>query len=93
MKMEFGSKEWFKKVETSLKFPSIMAFYVSNKSKSVNSAVVNSEAENVGNIKYSKISPYVTLDNGEKIALLEVRRVHSAKQYYETAKRLREDWS
>lgn len=91
--MDFGSKEWFEAVEANYKFPSIMAFYMSNKSKSISSTVINSQTENVGDIKYSKVAPCYILKNGEKVALLEVRRMHSAKQYYETAKKLKKDWS
>lgn len=90
--MEFGSKEWFEKVNEIYDFPVIIAFYLSNKSKSINSMVVQSKSNNVGDIKYSKVAPYTTLENGEKLALLNVKRIHSADEYYDIIKQMKEDW-
>ena len=90
--MKFGSKEWFQKVEELHEFPAIMAAYLSNKTRSINSMVVQSKAFNVGEIKYSKVAPYTVLDSGEKLALLEVKRIHNSSDYYDWVKRLKEDW-
>ena len=91
--MQFGDKEWFKKVEELYDFPVILGFYLSNKSKSINNATIDTKAYNVSGIKYDKIAPAYTLHNGEKLALLAVKRIYSSQDYYETVCQLKEDWT
>ena len=90
--MEFGSKEWLEKVESIYKFPCILAYYVSNKKGSIMNAPVDTKSENIGNIKYSKLSPSVLLEDGEKLALISVETIHNAEEYLEKAKELKSDW-
>lgn len=91
--LEFGDKEWFEKIGEHYEFPVVMAFFVSNKSNSILNTVIDTKAYDVGNIKYSKVAPNAILDNDEKIALVSVKRIHSANQYYEWTKKLKEEWN
>lgn len=90
--MEIGDKERLSKVEENYDFPVVLALYVSSKEKTINSLVVDSKAQNVGDIKYSKVVPSYALANGESLALLGVKRVHSAMDYYEWTTELGKDW-
>jgi hypothetical protein len=89
--MEFGDKEWFEKLEQISDFPSVFAFYVCT-DKSINSKIVETKAENLGNIQYKTLEPPL-LFNDEKTALASVMRCNTSQEYYEECKRLKDIWT
>lgn len=91
-KVKFGSEEWLEKVEKIYDFPAVLAAYVASDGSGIWHKEVETKAYNVGNIKYEKVAPYTLLGTGTKLALVEVRRIHSAQHYYEWAKELNEVW-
>ena len=90
--MEFGDKEWFEKLEENVKFPAIIAFYLTDIDGLISHRIIESKAFNVGDIKFSKIAP-CSLDGGQSMALLKVNRIHNSRDYYEIAKQLKEVWT
>lgn len=90
--MEFGDKEWFEALEERTKFPSVFAFYVSNKG-GIYSGVVDTKAFCVGNVKYASFAPNnFYLYEGDDCALTEIIRLHSPQEYYDKVKELRDVW-
>lgn len=89
--MEFGSKEWFKKLEEMCKFPNVFAFYVSS-DMNIYSKVVETKADNLANVMYKMLEPSLFLDD-TKTALASLKRCNSSQEYYEESLRLREIWS
>ena len=84
--MEFGDKEWFEQVEKYSEFPSDFAFYVSP-DKKVLSVCLNSNAKDIGNIKYR------TVNNWSDSALIEVVNCKTSKEYFDVTTKLREIWT
>lgn len=89
--MKFGDKEWFEKLESMAKFPSVFAFYVGS-DKTINSKIIETKAEHLGNIQYKSLEPPWHID-GLKTALASVKRCKTSQEYYEECKRLMDIWS
>jgi hypothetical protein len=89
--MEYGSKEWIAAVNENYKFPAVMAFYLTNKERSILSKEIDTDYYE-DDVEYSKIEPNGSFDDGEVTALLSVNLVHDAEDYYNITKDLKKKW-
>jgi hypothetical protein len=89
--MKFGDKEWFRKLEEMTKFPSMIAFYVGTDG-TINSKVINTKAERIGNIRYDFIKPTM-LNDDVSLALVSIKRCLTSEDYYFECKLLKTIWT
>lgn len=83
--MEFGSKEWFDKLNEMVSFPTNLAFYV-DKEGFIFAKNLGPKANDTDNIKYKTLKTY------ESKAIVSVKKCHTDEEYYFECKRLRGLW-
>lgn len=90
--MKYGDAEWLEKVAENYKFPLVLALYLPNNKTALQSLEVKTTAERIGNIKFDLISPDFIMEDGSTLALLDVKRVYSAQDYYEWTMEHKKVW-
>lgn len=90
--MEYGSEEWFEKVNEHYQFPCKIAFIMikeNDDSTSICTTVIKSKSQ-LENVKYSHISKDTWTSKGS--AVLSVKEIQSAKGYFDESERLKDVW-
>jgi hypothetical protein len=89
--LNFGSKEWFKRLNEMVNFPSNFAFYYNKKENIIQVSKVDSKAK-VENIRYKDVAPSPLNFHPKETALIKVKTITSDKEYYEEIVKLQEQW-
>lgn len=89
--MDFGSKEWFKKLNEMVRFPSNFAFYYNKKDNIIQVSKVDSKAK-AENVRYKDIKPSPLHFHPKETALIKVKSISSDKEYYEEIVKIQELW-
>jgi hypothetical protein len=87
----FGSKEWFKRLNDMVSFPSNFAFYYNKKDNIIQVSKVSSKAK-VENIRYKDIQPSPLNFHPVETALIKVKQISTDKEYFEEVVTLKEIW-
>ena len=93
--MTIGSDNWFKELNSSVKFPSKFCFYLLKKDTELYITVkeIESKAKDVNNIKLGSLSPPFDMTLfSSNISILEVCDIKNENEYYDKIKKLCNKW-
>ncbi|BDP92870.1 hypothetical protein [Enterococcus faecium] len=90
--VEFGSKEWFEELNAMISFPEKFSFYYNKKDNIIQVSVLETKGK-LENTRWSTIKPSALKFHPKDLtAVVAVKEVNDAQEYYEEVKKLKEIW-
>jgi len=87
-----GTVEWFKELNTRVKFPAKIAFYYDKKYNVITTRIVESRAVTPATVRWDLIRPSALYFHSRDTAVLQVVECRDDTHYYELVVELSDIW-
>lgn len=90
--IEFGSKEWFEKLNGIVEFPEKFVFYYNKKENIIQVSKLDTKGK-IENARWRSIQPTpLSFHPTDETAVIDVIEVNNAQKYHDILKKLQKIW-